>query len=332
MVASTMASQLTARNDMKIPQRRSARWGRVSRIPSVEQCPEGSTVGGTLGSVLCVSPRFDFFHVLVGKAEMMAEFVDQHMGDDFAERVVVVLGPIVEDGAAVEEHGVGELPGLGHGAVFGEADAGEKAHQFEWALHIEMSENVVFGKFGDRAGDVGRERLERLGQFGQRLAGQRLEVIEGRGIEPRPIGLPYFHSRISTKWPAMAAAAAMAGETRWVRPLKPWRPSKLRFEVEAQRSSGLSLSGFMARHMEQPGSRHSKPAFLKITSRPSSSACAFTSPEPGTIMAETWLATLRSPITAAAARRSSIRPLVQEPTKTRSSLMSVILVPGLRPI
>ena len=25
----------------------------------------------------------------------------------------------------------------------------------------------------------------------------------------------------------------MAGDTRWVRPLKPWRPSKFRFEVEA---------------------------------------------------------------------------------------------------
>jgi len=30
-----------------------------------------------------------------------------------------------------------------------------------------------------------------------------------------------FHSRISTKWPAIAAAAAIAGETRCVRPLKP---------------------------------------------------------------------------------------------------------------
>src|SRR4051794_16366083 len=46
------------------------------------------------------------------------------------------------------------------------------------------------------------------------------------------------HSRTSTKWPAIAAAAAMTGDTRWVRPRKPWRPSKLRLEVEAQRSPG----------------------------------------------------------------------------------------------
>lgn len=31
----------------------------------------------------------------------------------------------------------------------------------------------------------------------------------------------FGQSRISTKCPAIAAAAAMAGETRWVRPLKP---------------------------------------------------------------------------------------------------------------
>ena len=59
---------------------------------------------------------------------------------------------------------------------------------------------------------------------------------------------------ISTKWPAIAAA--IAGETRWVRPRKPCRPSKLRFEIEAQRSPGASLSGFIARNIEQPGSRH----------------------------------------------------------------------------
>src|ERR1043166_6326454 len=74
----------------------------------------------------------------------------------------------------------------------------------------------------------------------------------------------YRHSLTSTKCPAIAAAAAIAGETRWGRPSKAFRPSKLRFEVEAQRSSGFSLSGFMARHIEQPGSRPSKPALMKI--------------------------------------------------------------------
>ena len=38
--------------------------------------------------------------------------------------------------------------------------------------------------------------------------------------------------------PAMAVAAATCGETRWVRPPLPWRPSKLRLLVDAQRSPG----------------------------------------------------------------------------------------------
>ena len=49
-------------------------------------------------------------------------------------------------------------------------------------------------------------------------------------------------------------------------------PSKFLLEVAAHRCSGNSLSGFMARHMEQPGSLQSNPASLNITSKPSASA------------------------------------------------------------
>ena len=52
-----------------------------------------------------------------------------------------------------------------------------------------------------------------------------------------------------------AAAAAIAGLTRCVRPPAPCRPTKLRLEVEAQRSLGFSMSGFNPMHMEQPASR-----------------------------------------------------------------------------
>src|SRR5205814_7777208 len=95
----------------------------------------------------------------------------------------------------------------------------------------------------------------------------------------------YASRRTSTKWPSIAAAAAIAGLTKWVRPPAPCRPSKLRLLVDAQRSPGSSRSAFIARHIEQPGSRHSKPAPLKTTSRPSRSACSFTTPVPGTSMA-----------------------------------------------
>src|SRR5581483_9802581 len=79
-------------------------------------------------------------------------------------------------------------------------------------------------------------------------------------------------SRTSTKRPAIAAAAAIAGLTRCVRPPLPWRPSKFRFDVDAQRSPGARMSGFIPRHIEQPARRHSKPARSKTRSSPSSSA------------------------------------------------------------
>src|SRR3954470_6097781 len=85
---------------------------------------------------------------------------------------------------------------------------------------------------------------------------------------------------MSTKWPSIAAAAAISGETRCVRPPRPWRPSKLRFDVDAQRSPGLRMSGFMPRHIEQPAPRQSKPAALNTSSSPSASACSFTCTEP----------------------------------------------------
>jgi len=74
---------------------------------------------------------------------------------------------------------------------------------------------------------------------------------------------------------------------------RPWRPSKFRFEVDAQRISAPSWSGFMPKHIEQPGSRHSKPASRKISLSPSSSACRLTRCEPGTTSARTPSATWR---------------------------------------
>ena len=127
-----------------------------------------------------------------------------------------------------------------------------------------------------------------------------------------------------------AAAAAMAGLIRCVRAPLPWRPSKFRLEVEATRSPERAVSPFIPMHMEQPGSRHSKPAALKISWSPSASAARLISPEPGTTHAVTTAC--RPLATAAAARRSSMRLLVHEPMKTRSTAISLSGVPGRSPM
>src|SRR3954454_3700621 len=139
-----------------------------------------------------------------------------------------------------------------------------------------------------------------------------------------------FKSAGDDNVPRTAVAAATAGDTRCVRPPLPCLPSKFRFEVAAQRCPGDSWSGFMPRHIEQPAWRHSAPAAVKTSPRPSDSACARTRIEPGTTSMRTPSATLRPRSTSATTRRSSILPLVHDPTNTASTAMSRIAVPGRR--
>ena len=73
-------------------------------------------------------------HVGVGQAEMMADLMHQDMGDDLPKRVLV-LGPIVEDRAAVEEHHLWER-GRVHDALPGEIDAVIKTEQIEGRLDV----------------------------------------------------------------------------------------------------------------------------------------------------------------------------------------------------
>ncbi|MGX1050541.1 hypothetical protein AB7M74_001476 [Bradyrhizobium japonicum] len=132
--------------------------------------------------------------------------------------------------------------------------------------------------------------------------------------------------------PDTAAATAMAGLARWVRARGPCRPMKFRFDVDTERWPGGTVSPLAARHIEHPGSRHSKPASMKILSSPSAIASRLTVSDPGTTQARTPGATLRPRATSAAARRSLRRLLVQEPMKTQSTGVPAIGAPGFRQI
>src|SRR5690606_15051730 len=123
---------------------------------------------------------------------------------------------------------------------------------------------------------VGAQALERAASHA--LAARRLQPVRRDDdvgvdiLEPKRNraardffkGGHSISSRTSVSLPVTAAAAAIAGLTRWVRAPGPCRPTKLRLLVDAQRSPGGTLSGFMPRQAEHPGSRHSKPASMKI--------------------------------------------------------------------
>src|SRR5689334_12466723 len=141
---------------------------------------------------------------------------------------------------------------------------------------------------------------------------------------------PQASVRTSVSRPVTAAAAAIAGLMRCVRAPGPWRPSKLRLDVLATRSSAAAVSPLIPTHIEQPGSRHSKPASRNTRSSPSASAARLTPPEPGTTHAGT--AARRPRAIAAAARRSSRRLLVQEPMNTRFTGVPASGAPAVNPM
>lgn len=85
--------------------------------------------------------------------------------------------------------------------------------------------------------------------------------------------------------PAMALAATVAGLARWVWLLGPSGPSKFPVELGMHRSSGPTKPSLIATHIERPASRHSKPASLKMRSKPRASAVWRTRLEPRTINA-----------------------------------------------
>src|SRR6202165_1690499 len=79
--------------------------------------------------------------VLVGKAEMMADLVEQHVGDDFSE-CLVVLGPIIEDRPPVEPDQIGHLHRRGLGPER-QPDAVEQPQEIELAFQSHLRDDVV---------------------------------------------------------------------------------------------------------------------------------------------------------------------------------------------
>ena len=111
---------------------------------------------------------------------MVADFVDQDVGDDLGQADVAAFAPFVEDRAAVEE----DAAGLGGGAeavALADVDAVIEAGQFEGILHLHHRQGLVVGEIIDADHHIPGQRPERLGQGVESLARQPGEVVEGGG-------------------------------------------------------------------------------------------------------------------------------------------------------
>ena len=99
-----------------------------------------------------------------------------------------------------------------------------------------------------------------------------------------------------------------------------------------QRAPGATTSSLMLTHIEQPASRHSKPASRKTWSSPCASAARFTDIEPGTTRARTPERPCGPARSRRRLRRSESRELVQEPMKATSIGMPSSGMPGSSPM
>src|SRR5579872_1608786 len=104
---------------------------------------------------------FDRLHIRVRKAKMMANFVNEHMGDDRTKRVFA-LAPVVEKGPPIEPDHVRQVAGLGHCAALRQAASTKQAEQLELALGLHLVERLLVREVDDMDDDALAELSERL--------------------------------------------------------------------------------------------------------------------------------------------------------------------------
>ena len=111
---------------------------------------------------------------------MVADLVDQHVGDDVAQRFLV-LGPVVEDGTPIERHAVGSFAGGGVPAL-GDAAPLEEAEQVERRLQRQVVHDLLVGKFGDLDDNLAGEGTKILRQVSIGFEREQFHLVD-RGRE-----------------------------------------------------------------------------------------------------------------------------------------------------
>src|SRR5436305_14528049 len=109
----------------------------------------------------------------------MADLVDEHMGDDGAERLAM-RRPVVENGPAIEKDHIGQAAGLPQGFGVRKPHALEKTQEIELALGLHLIQHLVSGKIFDADDELAAQRTEPLGKTREGLGSKRLDIAERR--------------------------------------------------------------------------------------------------------------------------------------------------------
>src|SRR5205807_7859476 len=113
---------------------------RGSRPSCCRSCARPSGRRSAAGSILLL----DALHILIAKAEMVADFVDHDMAHDIGE-VLPGFAPVIEDRPAIEKDRVD--PGLRIAdALLRQRDTAIEAHQVERAVEPHRSPGLAVRK------------------------------------------------------------------------------------------------------------------------------------------------------------------------------------------
>src|SRR5580692_9772657 len=92
--------------------------------------------------------RLDRLNIIVRKAEMMADLVNQDMGHDNSQSIFP-FAPEVEQRATIEPDHVRQRAGLRHCRAMGNAAPAKQAEQLEFALRPHFLKRFVVGEIDD---------------------------------------------------------------------------------------------------------------------------------------------------------------------------------------
>lgn len=116
---------------------------------------------------------------------MVANLVDENVCDDVAQGVLA-LGPVIENGAAIEEDHVRLARQIAEASPI-KAYALVKAHQIEGAFHTELFENLVGREVFDADDEVAAHLAEMLRQPRPGFGSQLLDIFKGGSASVAPI-------------------------------------------------------------------------------------------------------------------------------------------------
>ena len=111
---------------------------------------------------------------------MVADFVDEDVGDQFAKGHIPAIGPFIQDRAAIEHDAVGLGRGVGDG-LLGQVDTDIDAGELERVIDLHRFQRLSVGKVGNKHLDAAAHVAKGLGQAVEGVDGELLEILERGG-------------------------------------------------------------------------------------------------------------------------------------------------------